>query len=238
VLEVLAEERLVHAPWVGRVPLPLRERRPGNHFQVGLGFRGVRYPFLLLEWYRDVGADSRHAALIRDRCGYPADAIFDRAGNPARAPAHVRLLGEGKVLVVARVVFAYERPISQPRRRIAQAPECSVDLLASVSQRDLGIAQSLGGGGKLSWKKAGAEWVLRPDRDRGPPTFFRHETNLEACVLVLVAAVGRAESTRFRRECQNTVDPSDREVGFEPGKQRRISAEIEIRPRISHAEAQ
>src|SRR5216110_2426697 len=167
VLEVLAEERLVHAPWVARVLLPLRKRRPRNHFQVGLGFRGLRYPFPLLERYRDVGADSRHAALIRDRCGYPADAILDRVGNPVAAPGDVGLLGEGKVLVVARVVFADERPISQPRRRIAKTPEHSVDLLPSVSERDLGIAQSLGGGGKLSREKAGAEGVLRPDRDRG-----------------------------------------------------------------------
>src|SRR5881396_1390464 len=105
-------------------------------------------------------------------------------------------------------------------------------------QRDLRVAQSLGRGGKLSREKAGAKGILRPHRDRRPPAVLGEEPDLQTSVLVLVAAVGRTESTRFRRECQNTVDPSNREVGFEPGKQRRVRTEIEIRPRVSHAETQ
>ena len=114
VLEVLPEERRVHALPVACVALPLRERRPRNHFRVGLGFRGLRYPFLLLERYRNVGGGSRHAALVRNRRSHPTESILDRAGHPVPAPAHVGFLGERKIPVVARVVLRNERPVPRP----------------------------------------------------------------------------------------------------------------------------
>ena len=114
VLEVLPEERLVQALPVAWVALPLRERRPRNHFRVGLGFRGLRYPFLLLERYRNVGGGSRRAALVRNRRSHPTESILDRAGHPVPAPAHVGFLGERKIPVVARVVLRNERPVPRP----------------------------------------------------------------------------------------------------------------------------
>src|SRR5207302_4298817 len=118
----------------------------------------------------------------------------DRIGEPVPAPGDVRFLGERKILVVARVVFADERPAPRPGRRVAQTSERSVDLLASVSQRDLHVPQSFGRGGKLSREKAGTEGVLRADRHRGPPAILGNEPDFQTAVLVLVAAVRRTES--------------------------------------------
>src|SRR6266853_745949 len=112
---------------------------------------------------------------VRESRGHPAEAVFDGVRESARATAHVRLLGEGKVLVVVRVVLADEGPAPQPRRRVAQTSECSVDQLAPVSQRDLRVAQGLRRGGKLPRKKGGAEGILRSHRHRGPPVLFRYE---------------------------------------------------------------
>src|SRR5206468_12148684 len=86
VLEVLAEERLVHAFLVARVLLPLRERRTGDHFRVGFGFRGLRYPLRAIERYREVSADSRHTPLIRQGSTHPSEAVLDCVGHPTRAP--------------------------------------------------------------------------------------------------------------------------------------------------------
>src|SRR5206468_12323348 len=64
-------ERSVHALLVACVLLPLRERRPGNHFRVGFGLRDFRDPLSALERYRNMGPDRRDTSLIRQGGAHP-----------------------------------------------------------------------------------------------------------------------------------------------------------------------
>src|SRR5258708_1257807 len=151
----------------------------------------------------------------------------------------MRFLGKRKFLVVARVVLRNERPVPRAGGRVAETPECAVDLLAPVSQRDLRVTQGLGRRGEPPREQARAEGVLRTDRDRGPPALLGYETHLEPCVSVFVGSVSCSETGAcFSKESGNAADSRDRKVDLEPGKQRGDPRKVEIRPRVSHAEAQ
>ena len=145
VAEILRHQRPRQAVAVRLVGAPLRLGRPRIDLRIGRRLVDLRHELLLLERQADVGVEADLAVRAEHLHAPPALAVLDAGGKLLLVRRRAGQVRAEVLLVVVGVVLSDQAPLRQALRRPARAAEQPVDALVAVAEREVDLADLLGG---------------------------------------------------------------------------------------------